>query len=154
MLRPSLVSALASLMASVAAAAVPEEPLLALDAGGHTAIVWKVLFTPDGKELVSVSDDKTVRVWDVRSGEPVRVLRPPIGRGLEGKLYAAAVSPDGRTLAVAGYGFGDANPIDLIALATGRIERVLAGHANVIYSLAFSPDGRRLASGSGDNTAR
>ena len=75
-----------------------------LDSGGHTSIVRKVLFTPDGKELISVSDDKTVRFWDVASGEPIRVLRPPIGPGNEGKLYAAALSPDGRTLAVGGYG--------------------------------------------------
>ena len=68
-------------------------PILVLDSGGHTSMVWKVLFTPDGKELVSVSDDKTVRFWDVASGEPIRVLRPPIGPGYEGKLYAAALSP-------------------------------------------------------------
>ena len=82
---------------------VSEKPILVLDAGGHTARVWKVLFTPDGRELITVSDDKTIRVWDVASGEPLRVLRPPIGRGQEGMLYAAALSPDGRTLAVGGY---------------------------------------------------
>ena len=138
------------------AADVPDKPILVLDAGGHTAIVWKVLFTPDGKELISVSDDKTIRVWDVQSGEPVRVLRPPIGRGSEGKLYAAALAPDGRTLAVGGYGWTEGNygQIYLIALATGRIERVLEGHTNVIRALAFAPDGRRLASGSDDHTAR
>ena len=133
-------------------------PILVLDSGGHTSIVWKVLFTPDGKELISVSDDKTIRFWDVASGEPIRVLRPPIGPGDEGKLYAAALSPDGRTLAVGGYGLKDAfGSIYLISTTTGRIERVLKGHTNVIFSLAFAvpPGGRLLlASGSGDNTAR
>ena len=84
-----------------------------LDAGGHTARVRKVLFTPDGRELITVSDDKTIRVWDVASGEPLRVLRPPIGRGQEGMLYAAALSPDGRTLAVGGYGFRGWKMLDL-----------------------------------------
>jgi len=133
-------------------------PILVLDSGGHTSIVWKVLFTSDGKELISVSDDKTVRFWDVASGEPIRVLRPPIGPGPEGKLNAAALSPDGRTLAVGGYGLKDApGSIYLISVATGRIERVLKGHTNVIFSLAFAvqPGGRLLlASGSYDNTAR
>ena len=87
------------------AADLPEKPILVLDADGHTAVVWKVLFTPDGKELISVSYDKTIRVWDVQTGEPVRVLRPPIGRGAEGMLFAAALAPDGRTLAVGGYGW-------------------------------------------------
>ncbi len=133
-------------------------PILVLDSGGHTSIVWKVLFTPDGKELISVSEDKTIRFWDVASGEPLRVLRPPIGPGREGKLYDAALSPDGRTLAVGGYGLKDAlESIYLISTATGRIERVLKGHTNVIHSFAFAvpPGGRLLlASGSFDNTAR
>ena len=133
-------------------------PILVLDSGGHTSTVWKVLFTPDGKELISVSDDKTVRFWDVASGEPIRVLRPPIGPGDEGRLYAAALSPDGRTLAVGGWGLKDAiGSIYLISMTTGRIERVLKGHTNVIHSLAFAvpPGGRLLlASGSGDKTAR
>ncbi len=133
-------------------------PILVLDSGGHTSMVNKVLFTPDGTELISVSNDKTIRFWDVASGEPIRVLRPPIGPGLEGKLYAAALSPDGRTLAVGGYGLKDAfGSIYLISTATGRIERVLKGHTNAINALAFGvpPGGRLLlASGSSDNAAR
>src|SRR5208283_2467351 len=109
-------------------------PILVLASGGHTSAVRKVLFTPDGKELISVSDDKTIRFWDVASGEPIRVLRPPIGPGREGELFAAASSPDGRTLAVGGYGllkdaFGS---IYLISTTTGRIEQVLNGHTGVI----------------------
>jgi len=61
-----------------------DPPRLALDAGGHTAMGRNVLFTPDGQELISVSEDKTIRVWDVSSGEPLRVLRPPGGDGHQG----------------------------------------------------------------------
>ena len=143
---------------SVALAAdTPEKPILVLDSGGHTAMVRKVLFTPDGRELITVSEDKTIRVWDVASGEPLRVLRPPIGPGREGMLYAAALSPDGRTLAVGGFPPGsgkDGVAIYLISLSAGRIERLLKGHAHLINALAFSPDGRRLASSSNDKTAR
>lgn len=132
-----------------------DKPILVLEAGGHTALVRKVVFSPDGKELYSVAEDKTIRVWDVASGAPLRVLRPPMGIGRDGKLYAAALSPDGSTLAVAGAGVKIAqDPIYLVSLATGRIERVLTGHENGIVSLAFSTDGRRLISGSGDQNAR
>lgn len=134
---------------------VPTQPLLALDAGGHTACVNKVLFTPDGKELITVSDDKTIRVWDLASGAPLRVIRPPIGTGVEGMIYCAAISPDGQYLAIGGFSWsGGPNLISLISLADERIVRQYFGHENVIQDLAFSPDGRRLLSGSNDATAR
>ncbi len=132
-----------------------EPPRLVLDARGHTANVKKVLFTPDGRELITVSDDKTIRFWDVATGEPLRTLRPPIGPGSEGQLYAAAVSPDGGRLAVGGYGLkDDYGVIFLISLSTTRIERRLIGHTNGVVDLAFSHDNRRLVSGSFDKTSR
>ncbi|MBV8268120.1 MAG: caspase family protein, partial [Planctomycetaceae bacterium] len=86
------------------------------------------------------------------------MVRPPIGPGDRGRLFAAALSPDGRTLAVGGCGLKDAyGSIYLISTATRRLERVLKGHTNVIRDLAFGvpPGGRLLlASGSYDNTAR
>ncbi|MCA9074526.1 MAG: caspase family protein [Planctomycetaceae bacterium] len=131
-----------------------EVPILALDAGGHTAIVNKLMFTPDGKELISVSDDKTIRFWDVASGQTSRILRPPIGAGSEGMVYAGALSPNGEMLAVAGYAPGDGNPVYLISLKEDRITRLLEGHTNVVQDLDFSADGRLLVSGSNDDTAR
>lgn len=140
---------------SVALAA--EKPVLVLNAGGHTARVWKVLFSRDGKELISVSDDKTIRFWDVATGDTLRVLRPPIRIGVQGMLNAAALAPDGKTLAVGGVGFASDNwggNIYMLSLATGQIERVLTGHERAIFALAFDSAGKRLISGSFDQTAR
>ncbi len=133
-----------------------DKPILVLEAGGHTAKVSKILFTPDGKELISVSNDKTIRVWDAATGEILRVLRLPIDVGPWGELYAAALSPNGKTLAVGGAGpeKDNSGAIYLISLADGTLERVIRGHKMSIFSLAFSPDGKLLASGSADKTAR
>nr|VFJ46503.1 MAG: WD40 repeat [Candidatus Kentron sp. FW] len=129
-------------------------PQLVIDTGGHKAVINDVLFTPDGRQLISVSDDKTIRIWDTGSGELLRTLRGQTGAGDEGKLYAGALSPDGRWLAVGGYTKHDEIClIDLQAPADAPL-RLLEGHSDVILSLAFSPDGQRLLSGSGDGTAR
>ncbi len=132
-----------------------EDPRLVLDAGGHTALVRKVLFTPDGQKLITVSEDKTIRFWDIATGEPLHVLRPPSGESGDGMLFAAAISPDGKTLAVSGLSYDDADPsISLISIADERIIRSLKGHEFQILDLAFSANGRWLISGGGDNTAR
>ncbi len=130
-------------------------PQLVLDSGGHTDGVTRVRFTPDGRELVSTSRDKTIRVWDVQSGEMLRVLRPPVGRGREGAIFGADLSPDGRTLAVGGVGLRDGEAwIFLIDRRTDRITGVLKGHTQTIDAVVFSPDGRLLASGGEDQTVR
>jgi WD40 repeat protein len=135
----------------------PDRPHLVFDAGGHTAVVRRVLFTPDGQQVITVSYDKTVRVWDVASGETVRVFQLPIGPGDEGQLNAAALSPDGKLLAVSGIPFGKGKYgvlIHILALETGRVAQVFKGHKQIVVALAFSPNGKQLASGSNDATAR
>lgn len=137
------------------AQAKAEKPILVLNAGAHTNSIPRLVFTPDGKQLITISKDKTIRVWDVASGETLQVLRPPVGRGREGTLYGLALSPDGRRLAVGGLGpQTDDCWVYLLSFPEGRIERVLKGHRNTIVDLAFSPDGKRLASTGEDNTAR
>jgi uncharacterized caspase-like protein/WD40 repeat protein len=132
---------------------------LDLDAGGHRAFVKELVFTPDGQFLLSASDDKTVRVWDASTGVTVRTLRGQIGPGNEGKIFALAVSPDGRTLAVGGYfgpGLGDSPPygdVRLFDLRSGKILAVLKAHEYAVYALAFSPDGAMLAAGGQDGFA-
>jgi WD40 repeat protein len=134
------------------AAPLEGPPILQIDTGGHKAIIRDVIFTKDGRYLVSASDDKTVRVWDVRTGDIERYIRGQIGKGHEGGIYAAALSPDNRWLAVGGY--PSKWGIRLIDFATGRVRRLLEGHENVIFGLAFSRDSRLLISGSADDTAR
>ncbi|PTQ78557.1 WD40 repeat protein [Nitrosomonas oligotropha] len=131
------------------------QPILQIDSGGHMAIIKNIFFTHDGKMLISASNDKTVRVWDITSGKTIRILRGQIGPGVEGKIYAAALSPDDRWLALGGWFIREDNSyIRLIDLLSGQVVRLLKGHRNVIQSLAFSADSRRLVSGSADTTAR
>jgi WD40 repeat protein len=131
--------------------------LLALDAGGHTGWVRQVLVDHYRNQLISISDDKTIRCWNLDTYEPLRVLRPPIGRGAEGELYAEALSPDASLLAVSGFmaptARGD-HRVLLIGLPGGEMTARLEGSTGAIYGLAFSPDGRLLAGGGDDGVVR
>jgi WD40 repeat protein len=128
------------------------KPVLVLDPGGHRVPARAVLFTPDGKRVITASLDKTVRVWDAGTGACLRVLRLPSHPGAEGEFHAAALAPDGKTLAVAGLGHHDggrrSSPVYLIDVEAGGIldGGVLRAHESPVEALAFSPDGKLLAS--------
>jgi WD40 repeat protein len=85
-----------------AAASAGKGPYLELDTKGHMALIRSIVFTSDGSQLISASDDKTIRVWDVATGRIVRTIRGEIGDGDPGKIYALALSRDGRLLAAGG----------------------------------------------------
>src|SRR5437660_984558 len=93
------------------AAVVPEEPapLLQLEAGGPTAYVTALAFSPDGKTLYAAGFDKVMRVWklDEQNGQFVLdpwAYRVPIGPGQRGLINVLAVSADGSWLAASGLG--------------------------------------------------
>jgi WD40 repeat protein len=125
---------------------------------GHTSNVFDVVLSPDHKCLLSCGDDKTLRLWDLHTGKELRRLE-----GHSGPVWTAAFSPNGR-FALSGAGghqrdkSGALVPLDptvrLWDVSTGTEIRRFEGHEEVVISVAFSPDGRRILSGSGDRTVR
>jgi WD40 repeat protein len=149
-----LFAAEASDVGAAVAESIPRIQLV-LDRGGHTAPITSLAFTPDSKQLVSASDDKTIRVWDLASRQTLRVIRGETGPADFGKIDAIAVTPDGRLLAAAVRPVAPDNGpvIRLYDFASGTQIGLLEGHDGGIHSLAFSSDGRHLISGGSDHTA-
>ena len=81
----------------------PENPFVRIEIGQHTALINKLSLDIKGNFVATASDDKTVRLWSLSDGTLLDTLRVPIDSGLEGALYAVAISPDGRSLVTAGY---------------------------------------------------
>jgi RNA polymerase sigma factor (sigma-70 family) len=132
--------------------------------GGIT--IRALAFSPDGK-ILAANEDWATRLWDVATGKLLGQFK--------GGGPSAVFSPDGRTLATGSYeneaplGMGRScqschapsaplspgcdKQVRLWEVATGKRRAVLQGHRGSVYALAYSPDGRTLASGSGDATA-
>lgn len=112
---------------------------------GHTARVWGITFSPDGTRIATASEDKTVKIWDIKSQEILHNLR-----GHREGVLDVAFSPDGKRLATASQD----NTVRVWDVESGQQEMILSSHEHWITSVSFSPDGRNLATTSGDTKVR
>ncbi|KAF9326198.1 hypothetical protein BGZ91_002075, partial [Linnemannia elongata] len=102
-----------------------------------------VMFSPDGRQLVSGSFDGTIRFWDPETGEPGCVLRSSLE-----PVHSLAYSPDGKWIA-SGH---DSGPLQLWDAVSNEPSSVLQGHTSSVLGVAFSPNGQWIASASYDKT--
>lgn len=110
---------------------------------GHTKAIKCLTFAPNGRQVVTSSNDDTVRLWDVRTGKEVRRFQ-----GVDSTIFSAAFSPDGNTVA----GAAQDGTVRVWETATGKERCRFTGHHSWAMSVVFAPDGRRLISGGHDTT--
>lgn len=117
----------------------------------HTGPVYSVAFLGDGKTVVSVGRDRQVRFRVVGEDGDGRVIKgDEFGDYLDQMFLGAALSPDGKQLAVA----GENKTAVIWDLAEKKVVHVLKGHKDVVSCVAYSPDGKHLATGSYDKTIK
>ena len=121
----------------------------------HAGSILSLAFSPNGNLLATGSADRSVRLWETHTGRPIHVLSGHIN-----DVTSVAFSPDGQRLVTTGGGTDLYSNIQremrvfFWDVASGRQLLTLPAHDNAVYAAAFSPDGQRLITASGDNTAR
>ena len=148
-LRPVILLALAlgCLVPGQVRAANDPDLFLRIETGEHEADINRVIRIPGTETVLSVSDDKTARLWSIDDLAPRGILRPPIGPLDDGALYAAAATA--QRIALAGR-TSDRNghfAVHLFAVAGLRPLGSIAGLGAPIMAMKFSPDGNVLVIG-------
>ncbi len=122
---------------------------------GHIGMVRSVVFSPDGTRLASIGLEGTIKVWDATTGPEARTFSSPTGY-----VRSVAFSSDGKRLATGGGIWDDtkqayvAGELKVRDAQTGQELFSIKGLTNAIRSVAFSPDGKRLAGASEDQTVK
>jgi WD40 repeat protein len=122
---------------------------------GHSNGIWSVDWSPDGTTLASGGEDQSVRAWDVKTGQALRVAQ-----GYSNGMWSVSWQPRPRGVLAAkqwrsllASGSED-HHVRLWDAETGQEVKILTGHTNRIWSVAWSPGGQLLASASEDRTAK
>jgi len=104
---------------------------------GHRGEVYHAAFSPDGRTLATASQDRTVGLWDLATGQERLVFS-----GHTDDINWVAFAPDGRTLATA----SDDQTVRLWDADRGEARSKLTGHNDQVVAVVFAPDGKRLVS--------
>jgi hypothetical protein len=112
----------------------------------HSDFVYAVAFSPDGKQLVSASKDRTVALFDVETGKTVFTYS-----GMEQDVMAVAFHPDGKSIISSGF---ESNIFRWSPETGEKIGKVVTGHGIATHELAYSRDGKRFVSAGADRTVR
>jgi WD40 repeat protein len=125
---------------------------------GHSRSAFRFSISPDGRYIISGSFDKSIKIWNLDTGKLERTLV-----GHSGGIYSLAISSSGQYI-VSGSGnqtthmFGGSgdydNTIKIWNLETGKLERTLVGHSDVVWSVAISPNEKYIVSGSADKSIK
>jgi WD40 repeat protein len=116
---------------------------------GHKTRVLSAAFSPDGEQLATIGDDGTTIIWEPNTGRELRRLP---GTTKPSDLYTEqriAYSPDGKLLATC-----NSNQLKVYDPDSGKLLMTLSSHEGDVISVAFSLDGKYLATGSVDTTVR
>jgi hypothetical protein len=114
---------------------------------GHTAPVMRIAADAARDAVVTVSDDKTARIWSLSDGRPVAVLRPRVGPARDGRQFGVAIHPQDDVVATGGsqQRAGGREPmLWLHQLSTGRFLRTIPAIGEHVRRLRWSADGRLL----------
>lgn len=114
----------------------------------HGDTVHQAMFSPNGAAVITVGNDGTVRLWRARDGAPIRQLSVRRAGNIPTHYFAAEMSPDGRLVAAIDTTGAVVHVWDA---GTGVVLAELAGKGTDWASLAFSGDGRWLATGGGND---
>ncbi len=136
--------------ASLPALAQPSAaPMLRIDTGTHVTQITRIAVDRQGRFFATGSYDQTIRLWSLPGLELIRTVRLPIDAERQGAIYGLALSPDSATLAAGGWTGGWSGEGDwciyLVSVADGKLTRTLCGLPHRVMDLAYSADGRYLA---------
>jgi WD40 repeat protein len=112
---------------------------------GHEMGVNSAIYTMDGEKIISASSDKTIKIWNVRTGDCIKTLT-----GHSSSVNSVELAPNSRHIISA----SDDNTIKLWDIASGQCLRTYYGHQDKVQSAIFDMGGQMLLSGSDDKTLK